>query len=112
MATVAGAWAVSLARGAERGTLSMTTPKPLAFLPPDVEARVLRLAATRPVLAIENALAIDWLMRRGLAQASLRAQAWQDFGDAPLDIVTRELHPEPRIKPLMRETRETQPRAR
>ncbi|HSQ66243.1 MAG TPA: hypothetical protein VLM85_23635 [Polyangiaceae bacterium] len=103
-ATVVGAWAVVLARGADRSALPLAAPKPLAFMAPDVEARLLRLAMTRPVMALEHALAVEWLMRRGLAQATLRAQAWQGYGDAPLDVIERELHPEPRPRNALRET--------
>ena len=103
-ATVVGAWAVMLARGADRSTLPLAAPKSLAFLAPDAEARLLRLATTRPVMAIEHALAVEWLMRQGLAQASLRAQAWQSFGDAPLDVIERELHPVARPRNALRET--------
>ena len=44
-------------------------------------------------------------MRNGLGEAALRADAWRSFGDAPLDIVERELHPQRREKSYVNETR-------
>jgi hypothetical protein len=63
-------------------------------LAPTAEGKLTRLAAVAPVELISRALAIEWLLRKGLADAGLRSQTWQTFGDAPLGIIERELHPE------------------
>jgi hypothetical protein len=97
-AVVAAAWAVILARGGGPETIALGAPKPIAPMSPTLEGKLMRFAATHPVEAIDRALSIAWIMRSGLAEAALRADAWKTFGDAPLDVIERELHPEPREK--------------
>ena len=94
-AVVTAAWAVVLARGGDDVTIALATPKPVAPMSPTTEGRLRRFAAVHPVEALSRALAIEWLMRNGLGQAALRAEAWRAFGDAPLDVIERELHPRP-----------------
>jgi len=64
----------------------------------------MRFAATAPVEAIVRALSIEWIMRNGLQEAALRARAWSAFGDAPLDVIEREIHPLAREKPHLRQS--------
>jgi hypothetical protein len=97
-AIIAASWAVVLARGGGADTIALTTPRPLAPMSPTLEGKLMRFAAARPVEAMDRALSIEWIMRNGLAEAALRADAWKTFGDAPLDVIERELHPEMREK--------------
>ena len=97
-AVLTATWALVLARGGTDETIALAAPKPLTPMSPTVEGRLRRFAAVHPVEAISRALSIEWLMRNGLAETALRADAWRTFGDAPLDIVDRELHPRPREK--------------
>jgi hypothetical protein len=61
----------------------------LASLAP--EAPLLRAAATQPAPVVLRGLAAELLVRAGLPRMKERARAWVAFGDAPLDIVEREL---------------------
>jgi hypothetical protein len=97
-AVIAASWAVVLVRGGGAETIAMTTPRPLAPMSPTLEGKLMRFAATRPIEAMDRALSIEWIMRNGLAEAALRADAWKTFGDAPLDVIQRELHPKMREK--------------
>ena len=54
----------------------------------DLADRMKQLAASRPVSALAAALAIE---RTYGVDAIARARAWLAFGDAPLDVVEREL---------------------
>lgn len=93
-AVVAAAWSVVTARGGDAVAVALAAPKLLAPISTTAEGRLSRFAATRPVDAITRALAIEWLMRSGLVAAVPRAEAWRAFGDAPIDIVDREVHPQ------------------
>lgn len=104
-AVVAGAWAVVFARGGDATTIALATPKLMAPLAPTSSGKLTRFAATHPVAAISRALSIEWIMRNGLGEAALRADAWRSWGDAPLDIVDRELHPQRREKSYVNETK-------
>ncbi len=63
----------------------------LAPIPPEREARLLRLAATRPLLPLGVALMAEWVGREGVAARVARASRWIAFGDAPMDVIEREL---------------------
>ena len=102
-AVVTAAWALVLARGGDDEAIALAAPRPIATMTPTVEGRLRRFAAVHPVEALSRALSIEWLMRNGLAEAALRAEAWTTFGDAPLDVVDRELHPRPREKNRLRQ---------
>jgi len=106
-AVVAGAWALVFARGGDATTIALAAPRLVAPLGPTASGKLTRFAATHPVEAISRALSIEWIMRNGLAEAALRAEAWKNFGDAPLDIVDRELHPQKREKSYVNETKST-----
>ncbi len=106
-AIIAASWAVVLARGGGPDTIALTTPRPLAPMSPTLEGKLMRFAATRPVAAIDRALSIEWIMRNGLAEAALRAEAWRAFGDAPLDVIERELHPAMREKAHLKQSSST-----
>ncbi len=92
-AVVAASWSVITARGGDATTIALAAPKLVAPLAPTEEGKLSRFAATRPVTAITRALSIEWLMRNGLGEAVMRAEGWSAFGDAPIDIVDREVHP-------------------
>ncbi len=104
-AVVAASWALVMARGGDDETLALAAPKPVAPMSPTVEGRLRRFAAVHPVEAMSRALSIEWLLRNGLAEAALRADAWRAFGDAPLDVIDRELHPRPRAESHLRQTK-------
>ena len=70
--------------------------RPLFPLPPEREVRVLRLAVARPVVALGAGLAVELLLRHAGSDVSdLRAPArrWLAFGDAPLDVIERDVFP-------------------
>jgi hypothetical protein len=95
-AVVCASWAVITARGGDATTIALAAPKLLAPLPPTAEGRLARFAATRPIVAITRALSVEWIMRNGLGEAVMRAEGWRAFGDAPIDVIDRELHPHAR----------------
>ncbi len=97
-AVVAASWAVIFARGGDATTIALGAPKLVAPLSPTTSGKLTRFAATHPIETITRALSIEWIMRNGLADAALRADAWRNFGDAPLDVIERELHPVRREK--------------
>jgi len=104
-AVVAGAWALVYARGGDATTIALATPKLVAPLGPTSSGKLTRFAATHPIEAISRALSIEWIMRNGLGDAALRAETWKNFGDAPLDIVDREVHPQRREKSFVKSTK-------
>jgi hypothetical protein len=108
-AVVAGAWALVFARGGDAEAVALATPRLMAPLGPTASGKLTRFAATHPVEAISRALSIEWIMRNGLQDAALRADAWKNFGDAPLDVIDRELHPQRREKSYVNETRSKAP---
>jgi hypothetical protein len=95
-AVVAAAWAVVLARGGDDTAIALAAPRPLSPMTPTIEGKLKRFAATHPVEAVARALSIEWVMRNGLGEAALRAEAWRAFGDAPIDVIDREVHPQKR----------------
>lgn len=103
-AIVTAAWAVVIARGGDARAIALAAPKRIAPMPPTLEGKLMRFATVHPASAITRALSIEWIMRNGLAEAALRADAWRTFGDAPLDIVERELHPRPREQNRLRQS--------
>jgi hypothetical protein len=105
-AVLAATWALVFARGGSDETLALAAPKPLTPMSPTVEGRLRRFAAVHPVEAVSRALSIEWLMRNGLGEAALRAEAWTTFGDAPLDVIEHELQPHPRAKSHFRQSTE------
>ena len=58
---------------------------------PEARARVERLAIVRPTTAITAGLAAEMLMRRGPDGLAQVGAAWTTFGDAPLDVIEREV---------------------
>jgi hypothetical protein len=103
-AIVTAAHALVFARGGDDAAVALAAPKAIAPMSPTDEGRLDRFAAVHPVEAIARALSIEWLMRGGMAEAALRARAWSAFGDAPLDVIDRELHPHPREKSHLRQS--------
>ena len=103
-AVVAGGWALVFARGGDATTIALAAPRLIAPLSPTASGKLTRFAATHPIEAISRALSIEWIMRNGLGEAALRADAWKNFGDAPLDVIDRELHPQRREKSYVNET--------
>jgi hypothetical protein len=86
-----GAWAVDL-HGAERDPVAARARSPLASsVPASAEALLVRAAATHPVGPIGGAATVVLLLEDGPAHVRARALAWTAFGDAPLDVVGREL---------------------
>jgi hypothetical protein len=56
----------------------------------DVGVRLRRLAAARPDVPVGVAMALEMVFRAP-GGAARRAERWLAFGDAPLDVVEREL---------------------
>lgn len=56
-------------------------------------ARLMRLAAVRPVVAIGAGLVVEALVGADTTHASEVAARWSKVGDAPLDVVLREIFP-------------------
>jgi hypothetical protein len=104
-AVVTAVWALIFARGGDATTVALAAPKLVAPLSPTASGKLTRFAATHPDTAISRALSIEWIMRNGLGEAALRAEAWRTWGDAPLDVIDRELHPQRREKSYVNETR-------
>ncbi len=75
------------------GAAFTTSPPPrtglLSHPDDDVVDALRRTARERPVLAIGVGLAAELLY--GTAGSDARLQAWRALGDAPLDVVAREL---------------------
>ncbi len=86
-----GAWAVDL-HSAPRDPASARARSPLASrATPASVALAVREAATHPAGPIGGAVAVVMLLGEGPAKLRARAGAWAEFGDAPLDVVGREL---------------------
>ena len=66
---------------------ALVEPRPIAETSPHQEAEWARRAALHPRLAIDTALAIEWL----LTDPQKNATAWDALGDAPVDLAIREL---------------------
>jgi hypothetical protein len=60
--------------------------RPLSSIPPEREARWIRLAATRPLVPLGAAMMAELVLGH-----PERAERWLAFGDASIDIVVREL---------------------
>ncbi len=92
---IVGAWSLALhgkvrdpAKARERWRL---------MAPPSAEreARLVRLASVHPAAAIGAAIAASILARDGVRRVIATARTWRAFGDAPLDVVERELFDAP-----------------
>jgi hypothetical protein len=84
-------WAIAVRADGLGADAAQARAKLLSATPPDRSVRMLRLAVVRPATAIGGGLGAELLFRDGAAKVRTRAQAWADFGDAPLDVVEREL---------------------
>jgi hypothetical protein len=60
-------------------------------VPPERVARLVRFAATHPIACIGVARMASMLDRHGKENRRARAKRWLAYGDAPLDLVEREL---------------------
>jgi hypothetical protein len=91
-ATVA-LWAIALRVDGATTTRATAAAHTFFGAEPDREARLARYAESRPVEAIGAGLAAELLTRTSATPADARAAAarWLSFGDAPLDVVEREL---------------------
>lgn len=92
-ALVVGSWALWNVAGADAVKPAADHAKTLRPLPQDLVARLERRALTMPVAAVGNALVAEWLYRDGMTASTSRGLAWMVFGDAPFDLLERELHP-------------------
>lgn len=84
---------LALARWAIGGVASPDrSPHPWAgSVPMEREERLSRAARSRPVAALGAGLMAELLWAAGPAGVRGVAQAWSEFGDAPLDVVEREI---------------------
>jgi hypothetical protein len=86
-----GLWAMDL-HAERRDPSRARAAHPLASrLDDDRAERLLRDAATHPVGPIGGATAVAMLLVDGPAKLQAYARVWSDFGDAPLDVVSRRL---------------------
>lgn len=70
------------------------TPHTLVLLsevPPEHVGRFVRFAAVRPIACLAVARMASLLDAGGLEERQARAKRWRAFGDAPLDVVEREM---------------------
>jgi hypothetical protein len=86
-----GRWALELHAERRDPTALRDTRPLLSRLDADRAARLVREAATHPIGPIGGALAVALLAEGGGARIGPRARAWASWGDAPLDVVEREV---------------------
>jgi hypothetical protein len=84
-------WALARSEGGAQPTGAEMGHRLLSAATPETRARLARLAAVRPTLAVTAGLAAEMLLRRGADGVTRVAKAWTAFGDAPLDVVEREV---------------------
>lgn len=84
---VVGLWALAIHAEGLTPDQADARYRPMSFLPPEREARLLRLAAVRATVVLGAALGVEQLTRGGLDAARARATRWLAFGDAPLDVI-------------------------
>ncbi len=84
-------WAIAMGSLGMDGDTAQRSYKLMSATPPERSVRWVRLAAVRPATAIGAGLGAEMLARRGVSEAPRIARAWGAFGDAPLDIVEREV---------------------
>ena len=90
--TVVALWALALHADGLTPDRAIAAAHPFFGAQPEREARLVRFAEARPVAAIGAGLAADFLTRtRNADDARATSGRWLSFGDAPLDIVEREL---------------------
>ena len=95
-AAIVGAWAIAMhgkTREPARAIERWPTMSPIGA---ERRARLVRLAQVHPSEAIGAAIAAAILVRDGAAKTIATARAWRAFGEAPLDVVERELFEAPR----------------
>jgi len=88
---VVGLWAIAIRASGEAPDRAATRYRPLGELTPEREGPLVRRAAVRAAAAIGAARAVTLLHRNGAEQLRARAERWLTFGDAPLDVIEREL---------------------
>ncbi len=84
-------WALDVAIDGRDPEAAAGAHPPLSSVAAEERVRWARLAATRPVLPVGVALMGEMLARSGLEERAAQAARWLAFGDAPLDVVMREL---------------------
>lgn len=89
-AIVVATWALHVRTGGS-GDATRVTRRPRLHLTPESEGRLERRAAVRAAAMIGAALAVGWLLRDGIPHARERAMRWAAFGEAPFDVVWREV---------------------
>jgi hypothetical protein len=93
-AVVVASWALHVRTGGA-GDATRSARRPRLRLTPESEGRLERRAAVRSVEMLAGALAVGWLAREGLPRTRERAMRWAAFGEAPFDVVWRELEAAP-----------------
>jgi hypothetical protein len=86
---VVARWALAVASGEASIEQAMDHDHLLTPPSPALRARLERVALARPVTAIGAGIAADILLAGGESQ--VRAKAWGELGEVPLDIAAREL---------------------
>ncbi len=88
---VVALWALAVHAEGVTPEVAASRYRPLAFFPPEREARLLRLSAVRATVALGAGLGVVILARGGVREIPKRAERWLAFGDAPLDVIAREV---------------------
>ena len=84
-------WAIDISGDDRDPDRASQSHRLLAAVPPEREARLLRVVATRPLLPLGVAFMAELVAARGPEERARRASEWLAFGDAPLDVVKKEL---------------------
>ncbi len=92
-ALTVASWALWMLAGADAVKPATEHARLLADVAPELVARLERRARTNPLGAVADALVAEWLYRNGMMAATVRASAWMTFGDAPFDLLERDLNP-------------------
>jgi hypothetical protein len=109
---IVASWALWMLAGNEAVKPATAHAKLLADIPPEVSARLERRARTNPVGVVGDALVAEWLYREGMSGAAMRGLAWMLFGDAPFDLLERDLNPRavaPQKPPVVKVTEQVIP---
>ena len=88
---VVGLWALALHAEGAGPEHAIATAHPFYGAQPEREARLVRFAEANPIAAIGTGLAAELLSRGGAEGLGGVTERWLTFGEAPLDVIEREL---------------------
>jgi hypothetical protein len=87
----AALWTLAIHEGNVDPDRAAERTRPILPIPPEREARIIRLAAARPLVTLGAGLAAELLTRDPSVDPREAARRWLTFGDAPLDVVEAEV---------------------